>query len=83
MVRRIIDWVRTSLNLWQEITDQRETLRKHDMRIRDLEESFKLLAAELRHDREMAKLEREKLVLQLENVLAKQLPPPQRTKKRR
>jgi hypothetical protein len=46
--------------------------------LRNTEEAIKLLAQEQRHSREMESAEREKLLLRLQNAVAKlkELPPP-------
>jgi hypothetical protein len=65
-------------------TEHRETIRQLDDRVRNTEEAIKLLAQEQRHAREMDSSEREKLLLRLQNELAKskELPPARGRKNR-
>ena len=84
MWKTISDWLLAFLNLSRELQEHRETIRRLEDRVRNTEESIRLLAQEQRHARELDAAEREKLVLQLEREVSKQkaLPVP-RGKKRK
>jgi hypothetical protein len=82
MWKRICDWAAAVFTMTRQLEDHGETIRSLEKRVRDLEETLRLLAHEQRHNQEMQTLEREKLVMQLETELAKrELPQP--GKKRR
>ena len=84
MWKTISDWLLAFLNMSRELQEHRETIRRLEDRVRNTEESIRLLAQEQRHARELDAAEREKLVLQLEREVSKQkaLPVP-RGKKRK
>jgi competence protein ComGF len=71
MWKTLSDWLFAFFNMSRELQEHRDTIRQLDERVRNTEESIKLLAQELRHSREMESVEREKLLLQLERELAK------------
>ncbi|MBI4326332.1 MAG: hypothetical protein HY674_13875 [Chloroflexi bacterium] len=78
------DWLFALFNMSRELQEHRETIRQLEDRVRDTEESIKLLAQAQRHGRELDAAEREKLALQLERELARQkalLPPPGKKRK--
>ncbi len=78
------DWLFALFNMSRELQEHRETMRQLEDRVRDMEESIKLLAQAQRHGRELDAAEREKLALQLERELARQkalLPPPGKKRK--
>ena len=62
----------------RELQEHRETIRQLDERLRNMEEAIKLLALEQRHSRELESSEREKLLLRLQQEIAKlkELPAP-------
>ena len=72
MWKTISEWLLAFLNMSRELQEHRETIRRLDDRVRNTEESIKLLAQEHRHARELDAAEREKLLLQLERELSKQ-----------
>jgi archaellum component FlaC len=78
MWKTLSDWLLALFNMSRELQEHRDTIRRLDERVRDIEEAIKLLALELRHSRELESAEREKIVLQLERELAKlkELRPP-------
>lgn len=84
MWKTISEWLLAFFNMSREVQEHRETIRRLEDRVRNTEESIKLLAQEQRLTREVDAAEREKLVLQLERELSKQktLPVP-RGKKRK
>ena len=71
MWKTLSDWLFAFFNMSRELQEHRDTIRQLDERVRNTEESIKLLAQELRHSREMESVEREKFLLQLERELAK------------
>ncbi len=84
MWKTLADWLLAFLNMSRELEEHRETIRRLEVRVRNTEESIKLLAQEQRHGRQLDAAEREKLALQLERELTRQkalLPP--RGKKRK
>ena len=83
MWKTLSDWLFALFNMARELQEHRDTLRQLDERVRNTEESLKLLAQELQHSREMESAEREKFLLQLERDLAKLKEPPRGRKKRR
>jgi hypothetical protein len=84
MWKTLSDWLFALLNMSRELREHRETIRQLDERVRNTEEAIKLLAQEQRHAREMDSSEREKLLLRLQNELAKSKElPPVRGKKNR
>ena len=84
MWKTLSDWLFALLNMSRELQEHRETIRELDDRVRNTEEAIKLLAQEQRHAREMDSSEREKLLLRLQNELAKSKElPPARGKKNR
>ena len=84
MWKTLSDWLFALFNMSRELQEHRDTIGQLDERVRNTEESIKLLAQELRHSREMELIEREKFLLQLARELAKakELPPPRRKKSR-
>jgi hypothetical protein len=62
----------------RELQEHRETIGQLKERVRNTEEATKLLAQEQRHARELESAEREKLLLRLQNEVAKlkELPAP-------
>ena len=72
MWKTISEWLLAFLNMSRELQEHRETIRRLEDRMRNAEESIKLLAQEQRLTRELDAAEREKLVLQLERELSKQ-----------
>jgi hypothetical protein len=72
MWKTISDWLLAFFNMSRELQEHRETIRQLEDRVRNTEESIKLLAQEQRHGRQLDAAEREKLVLQLERELTKQ-----------
>ena len=84
MWKTLSDWLFAFFNMSRELQEHRDTLRQLDERVRNTEESIRLLAQDLRHSREMESVEREKFLLQLERELAKltQLPAPRGKKNR-
>ena len=84
MWKTLSDWLFALSNMSRELREHRETIRQLDERVRNTEEAIKLLAQEQRHAREMDSSEREKLLLRLQNELAKSKElPPVRGKKNR
>jgi hypothetical protein len=84
MWKTLSDWLLAFFNMSRELQEHRDTIRRLEERVRNTEESIKLLAQEQRHGRQLEAAEREKLMLQLERELAQQkalLPP--RGKKRK
>lgn len=84
MWKMLSDWLFALFNMSRELQEHRETIRQLEDRVRDTEESIKLLAQAQRHGRELDAAEREKLALQLERELARQkalLPPPGKKRK--
>jgi hypothetical protein len=71
MWKTLSAWLFAFFNMSRELQEHRDTIRQLDERIRNTEESIKLLAQELRHSREIESVEREKFILQLERELAK------------
>ncbi|MBI3416329.1 MAG: hypothetical protein HY043_13625 [Verrucomicrobia bacterium] len=68
----------------RELQEHRETIRHLEGRTRNIEEAIKLLAQEQRHNRELESAEREKLMLRLQQEVAKLKElPPLRSKKHR
>jgi hypothetical protein len=80
MWRSIAEWLLAFLNMARELQEHRTTIRRLEERVRDLEEAIKLLAVEQRHARDIAAVERDKLLLQIERELTrhKALPPARR-----
>jgi predicted nucleic acid-binding Zn-ribbon protein len=74
MFRRLVEWTLSLINVSQELDRHRVAIRDLNARNRDLEEAFKLLSQELRHQRELAAAEREKLLLKIEGIVAKGQP---------
>ncbi|HAB18614.1 MAG TPA: hypothetical protein PLX89_17460 [Verrucomicrobiota bacterium] len=62
MWKTLADWLHAFLNMTRELQEHRVCLRQLEGRIRDTEESVKLLALELRHSREVDAAAREKLL---------------------
>ena len=84
MWKTLSDWLFALFNMSRELQEHRETIRQLEERVRNTEESIKLLAQEQRHGRQLDAAEREKVVLQLERELARQkalLPPPGKKRK--
>jgi hypothetical protein len=71
MWKSIAEWFLAFLNMARELQEHRATIRRLEERVRDLEEALKLLAVEQRHAREIAGVERDKLLLQIERELAR------------
>jgi hypothetical protein len=82
MWKMLSDWLLAFFNMSRELQEHRETIRQLEERQRNTEEAIKLLAQEQRHTREMESSEREKLLLRLQNEVAKlkELKPPRRKK---
>ena len=83
MWRSIADWALAFLGMARELQEHRATIRELEQRVRDLEEAIKLVTQEQRHSRELGSVEREKLVLRIENALKsseRTLPAPRRKK---
>jgi len=78
MWKTLSDWLFALFNMSRELQEHRDTIRQLEERVRNTEEAIKLLAQEQRHSREMDSSEREKLLLRLQNEVAKlkELPPP-------
>ena len=78
MWKTLSDWLFALFNMSRELQEHRETIRQLEGRVRNTEEAIKLLAQEQRHARELESAEREKLLLRLQNEVAKlkELPPP-------
>jgi hypothetical protein len=78
MWKTLSDWLLAFLNMARELEENRASIRQIETRLRDLEEAVKLLAQEHRHGREMESVEREKMLLRMQQELAKsrELPPP-------
>ena len=78
MWKTLSDWLFALLNMSRELQEHRETIRQLEDRVRNTEESIKLLAQAQRHAREMESSEREKLLLRLQNEVTrlKELPTP-------
>lgn len=78
MWKTLSDWLFALLNMSRELQEHRETIRQLEDRVRNTEESIKLLAQAQRHAREMESSEREKLLLRLQNEVTrlKELPAP-------
>ena len=71
MFRRLFAWTLSVFNVSQELEQHREAVRDLNARTRNLEEAFKLLSQELRHQRELNAIEREKFLLEIEGMKAK------------
>ena len=71
MWKTLSDWLFAFFNMSRELQEHRDTIRQLEKRLRDTEEAIKLLAQEQRHSRELDSSEREKLLLRLQNELAK------------
>lgn len=82
MWKTLSDWLFALFNMSRELQEHRETIRQLEERLRNTEESIKLLAQEQRHGREIDAAQREKLVLQLERELTKQKMLPPRKKRK-
>jgi hypothetical protein len=82
MWKTLSDWLFAFFNMSRELQEHRDTIRRLEDRVRNTEEAIKLLAQEQRHSREMDSSEREKLLLRLQNEVAKlkELPKPRRKK---
>ena len=82
MWKSLSDWLFALFNMSRELQEHRDTIRRLDERLRNLEEAMRLLALEQRHARELESVEREKLLLRVQHEVEKlkELPPP-RTKK--
>ena len=78
MWKTLSDWLFALLNMSRELQEHRETIRQLEKRVRNTEESIKLLAQEQRHAREIESSEREKLLLRLQSEATrlKELPAP-------
>ena len=78
MWKTLSDWLFALFNMSRELQEHHETIRQLEDRVRNTEEAIKLLAQEQRHTRELESAEREKLLLRLQNEVArlKELPPP-------
>ena len=74
MFRRLFGWTLSLINVSHELDRHRDAIRDLAARVRDLEEAFKLLSLEFRHQRELDAAEREKLVLKIEGIMAKVQP---------
>ena len=82
MWKTLSDWLLAFLNMARELEENRTSLRQIETRLRDMEEAIKLLALEQRHGRELESVEREKLLLRLQQELARlKEPPPSRSRK--
>lgn len=83
MLQTLAKWFVSFVSMAREIQENRDALRHLQTRVRDLEEMLKLSVQEARHAREMEKVEREKLLLQLERaVSAKALPEAQKRQRK-
>jgi hypothetical protein len=71
MWKTLSDWLFAVFNMSRELQEHRDTLRQLEQRTRNIEEAIKLLAHEQRHGRDMESAEREKLLLRLQNEVAK------------
>ena len=82
MWKTLSDWLFAFFNMSRELQEHRDTIRQLEERLRNSEEAIKLLAQEQRHSRELDSSERDKLLLRLQNEMAKlkALPPPRRKK---
>ncbi|MBC8097343.1 MAG: hypothetical protein H7Y43_16175 [Akkermansiaceae bacterium] len=82
MWKTLSDWLFAFFNMSRELQEHRDTIRQLEDRVRNTEEAIKLLAQEQRHSREIDSSEREKLLLRLQNELArlKELPAPRKRK---
>ena len=78
MWKTLSDWLFAVFNMSRELQEHRGTIRQLEKRVGDMEEALKLLAQEQRHTRELESSEREKLLLRLQQEVAKlkELPPP-------
>ena len=78
MWKTLSDWLFALFNMSRELQENRVTLRRLEERLRNTEEAIRLLAQEQRHARELESVEYEKLLLRLQNEVAKlkELPPP-------
>lgn len=79
MWRSLADWALAFFGMARELQEHRASIRELEARVRDLEEALKLVSQEQRHSRELDSVEREKLVLRIENALKsseRRLPPP-------
>ncbi len=78
MWKTLSDWLFAVFNMSRELQEHRDTIRQLEERTRNIEEAIKLLAQEQRHSRELESTEREKLLLRLQNEVAKlkELPAP-------
>ena len=84
MWKMLSEWLLAGLNMARELDENRKSIRQIEAKLRDLEETIKLLAMEQRHARDMESSEREKLLLRLQQELTKFKALPQaRTKKAR
>jgi archaellum component FlaC len=71
MWKMLSEWLFAFLNMARELEESRRSIRRVEERIRDAEEAIKLLAQELRHARELDIVEREKMLLRLQQELLK------------
>jgi hypothetical protein len=76
MWKTLSDWLLAFLNMARELEENRASIRQIETRLRAMKEAIKLLAQAQRHGREMASTEREKLLLLLQQELAKFKPLP-------
>jgi hypothetical protein len=83
MWKTLSAWLLAFANMARELEENRASIRRMEARLRDTEEAIKLLAMEQRHARDMESVEREKLILQLQEEFArlKELPGQRRKKK--
>ena len=82
MWKTLSDWLFAIFNMARELQEHREGIRQLEERTRDMEEAIKLLAQEQRHARELESAERDKLLLRLQQEVArlKELPTPRGNK---
>lgn len=71
MWKTLSEWLFAVFNMSRELQEHRETIRQLEERTRNIEEAVKLLAQEQRHARELESAEREKLLLRLQQEVAR------------
>ncbi len=82
MWKTFVGWIAAFLGMTRELEEHRLAIKQLEERIRDNDETLKLLAQEMRHIREMEALERDKQLLKVEREITrlKELPGPKRKK---
>jgi len=86
MLKQLVELVTSLLSLARDTRENKKALAQFQHEMRELTILVEKLSAEVRHISDREKLEREKLALQLENVLLRSgrlLPPPPDSKKRK